>query len=121
MTAIKHDKGKPDLSLVPYVAMIHEARAFMDGEKKYGRYNYLNGFTASRLVAAALRHIFDYMDGDDTAEDSGVHHLGHARACLAMILHLEETGGLVNDRCWANAEEEGATSEEFSSGQLQPE
>lgn len=98
MSGLKFDEGKPDLSLIPYVALVHEALAFMDGEKKYGRYNYLKGFETSRLVSAALRHVLAYMAGENTAADSQVHHLGHARACLAMLLHLEQEGKLSDNR-----------------------
>ena len=98
MSGMKHDQGKPDLSLIPYMALIHEAEAFMDGERKYGRHNFRKGFKTSRLAAAALRHVFAYYAGEQVAADSGVHHLGHARACLAMILQLEHDGAIDDDR-----------------------
>jgi len=70
----------------------------MDGERKYGRHNFRKGIQTSRLVAAALRHVFAYSDGETNAADSGVHHLGHARACLAMILQLEHDDTIADDR-----------------------
>ena len=66
----KHDTGKVDISLVPLVATEAEARALMFGEKKYGRYNYTQGFETSRLVAACLRHVLAYQDGEDTDPES---------------------------------------------------
>lgn len=94
----KHDSGKPDLSIVPLIAIEQEARAFSFGEKKYGRYNYTAGFETSRLVSAALRHIHAYNSGEQVDGESGLHHLGHARACLAMLLHCEELGTLTDNR-----------------------
>lgn len=94
----KHDQGKPDLSLVPTIALELEARALMFGEGKYGRYNYTQGFEVSRLLAAALRHILAYRDNQDHDPESGLHHLGHARACLAMLLHCEQLGTLRDNR-----------------------
>lgn len=95
---IKHDSGKTDLSLIPLAAIESEARALMFGEKKYGRYNYTAGFESSRLVAAALRHIYSYNNGSTFDSESGLHHIGHARACLAMLLHCEELGTLTDNR-----------------------
>jgi len=98
MSGIKHDTGKPDLSIIPMAALIEEAEGFMYGEGKYGRYNYCEGFKASRLVAAALRHIYAWNSGADYDEESGVSHLGHARCCLAMLLECERLGTLTDDR-----------------------
>jgi hypothetical protein len=94
----KHDEGKVDLTLVPLIALESEARALMFGEKKYGRYNYTQGFESSRLTAAALRHLYAYINGADYDNESGLLHLGHARACLAMHLHCEQLGTLRDNR-----------------------
>lgn len=94
----KFDEGKVDLTLVPLIALESEARALMFGEKKYGRYNYTQGFESSRLTAAALRHIYAYINGADVDSESGLLHLGHARACLAMHLHCEQLGTLRDNR-----------------------
>lgn len=95
---LKHDDGKADLSLIPLIAIESEARALGFGEKKYGRYNYTRGFDVSRLTSAALRHIYAYNNGQDIDSESGLHHLGHARACLAMLLHCRELGTLKDNR-----------------------
>jgi hypothetical protein len=49
-------------------------------------------------VDAALRHLNAWFDGEQEASDSGVHHLGHARACMAILLDAEATGNLIDDR-----------------------
>lgn len=94
----KHDNGKPDLSLVPYIAVSTEALALGFGEKKYGRYNYTQGFQVSRLTSAALRHLLAYNGGETYDPESGLHHIGHARANLAMLLHCEQLGTLRDNR-----------------------
>lgn len=96
--AIKHDSGKPDLSLIPQAAMEEMAYAFMLGEKKYGRYNYYSGMTATRLISASLRHIWEYLDGKNTDPESGRNPLGHAMASLAMVLQQEKLGTLIDNR-----------------------
>lgn len=96
--ALKFDTGKADLSLIPLVAMIEEAKGFMLGEKKYGRYNYCKGLEVSRLIGAAMRHILAYQQGENLDPESGASHLGHARCCLAMLLECERLGTLKDDR-----------------------
>lgn len=84
--ALKHDGDKPDLALLPYPALVQMAQAFMYGEKKYARHNYRHGFETHRLVGAALRHVYKYESGEDIDPESGVSHLGHALASIAMLI-----------------------------------
>ena len=96
--AKKFDNGKADLSLLPESALKQAAYAFMYGAEKYGRYNYLNGIEVSRLIAAALRHINSYNEGNEIDPESGAKHLGHAIANLSMIIELAEKGKLIDNR-----------------------
>lgn len=96
--ASKNDSKKPDLSLIPYVALIKEAEALMVGEKKYGRYNYTKGHKASQLIAALMRHTLAWYQGEENDPEDGQHHLGAARACLSMLLRQQELGTLIDDR-----------------------
>ena len=90
---------KVDMAAVPPVAIAHESLAFMDGERKYGFRNYRSTNVRARIyVAAAMRHISAWLEGEEFAEDSGVHHLGHARACLGILLDTQATGNLIDDR-----------------------
>jgi hypothetical protein len=87
------------LHLVPSPALVKTALALMDGARKYGPYNWRDeGVSASTYVSAAERHIRAWLDGETDAADSKVHHLGHAIACLAIILDAEAIGNLVDDR-----------------------
>ena len=90
--------AKVPLSLVPPSAVIHCAEAFRNGAEKYGPYNWREkDVKASIYVDAALRHIYSWFDGEECAQDSGVHHLGHAMACLAILIDAYETKGLEVD------------------------
>jgi Domain of unknown function (DUF5664) len=82
---IKHDQEKPDLSLLPREFLDEVAKAMQYGEKKYGRYNYRGGMAWHRIVAACMRHITAWNDGEDCDSESGVSHLGHAGACILML------------------------------------
>lgn len=91
---------KAPLHLIPVAALAAEAGAFRDGVRKYGAANWrITGVQASIYIAAALRHISLWYDGgEDVASDSKVKHLGHARACLGIVLDAEACGTLTDDR-----------------------
>jgi hypothetical protein len=90
---------KPDPTAIPSAAIIHEALAMMNGSEKYGPYNWREKTVSARVyLAAANRHILAWLDGEEVASDSGIHHLGHARASLGILLDAQATGNLVDDR-----------------------
>lgn len=90
---------KPALSCVPMVAILHMAKAMMDGVRKYGLFNWRKKHVRSDIyVDAAMRHIIAWNDGEETAGDSGVHHLGHAMACLGILLDAQATESLIDNR-----------------------
>ena len=96
--ASKFDQSKIDLSLIPYVAQIEEAKALMVGAKKYNRYNYTKGHEASQLTAAALRHLLAWFSGEEHDPIDGQHHLGSVKACCSMLLHQMELGTMIDNR-----------------------
>jgi hypothetical protein len=90
---------KVSMSKLPAVAIVHGAHAMMDGADKYGAYNWrAKQVQADVYVDAALRHITAWFEGEELAQDSKVHHLGHAIACCAILLDAQETGNLVDNR-----------------------
>lgn len=102
--ASKNDSAKIDLSLIPKISNIEHAKAFMVGEKKYGRYNYCKGHKASQLIAAAKRHLDAWFEGENHDPIDGQHHLGSVMACCSMILRQQELGTLKDDRYYAPSE-----------------
>lgn len=69
------------------------------GEVKYGPYQFRQTTVeASVYIAACLRHIELWADGEEKAPDSGAHHLGHAIAGLAILLDAQAYGNLIDDR-----------------------
>lgn len=83
----KYDGDKPDLTDIPKEAMWEMGKAFSYGQKKYGKNNFRNGMLVSRQIAAAIRHIYQHLDGETLDPESGVTHLGHALASLAMACY----------------------------------
>lgn len=90
---------KIPLEVVPPSAVHALARAFADGAKKYGPYNWRDkDISSSVYYGAALRHLQAWWDGEDVAEDSGVDHLDHCLACIAMIIDGKSVGKLNDNR-----------------------
>jgi hypothetical protein len=90
---------KPAMSSVPPAALIHLMGAMADGRRKYGLMNWREKNVSSTIYYdAAMRHLMAWFDGEQTASDSKVHHLGHAMACMAIILDAEAQGTLNDDR-----------------------
>lgn len=91
---------KYSLRYLPLPAAVEVSRALEDGAKKYGAANWRKtGVAASVYVDAAMRHLAQWYDGGQkNAADSGVHNLGHAMACLAILIDAESCGKLMDDR-----------------------
>lgn len=90
---------KLPLWLIPPSAKAGLAEALADGAAKYGPYNWREkGVNNMVYVAAAMRHIDAYLDGEDCAKDSGVQHLAHAMACFAIVLDAQSVGNLTDGR-----------------------
>lgn len=90
---------KLPLHLWPATATVHGSLALLDGAGKYGRSNFRAiGVRASIYYDACCRHLNAWFEGEDVAPDSGVHHLGHALACLAVLVDAMEAGELNDDR-----------------------
>lgn len=91
--------SKVDLTLIPGSAQVALALALMEGATNYGAYNWrVEPVQVRTYVAAAKRHLLEFLDGIDIDRKSGVHHLGHAMACCAIIIDAMKNGTCVDDR-----------------------
>jgi hypothetical protein len=89
---------KPDLALIPPVGQLHMASALEVGDAKYGAYNWRKDpVEAMTYLAAAQRHLANYLDGERISSD-GVHNLGQVMACCAIVLDSEALGILIDNR-----------------------
>lgn len=90
---------KPNLALVPPASMIYQALAMQQGAEKYGPYNWRKDKVSTMTyVAAAKRHLDQYLDGEHLDPESGFPHLAHAMASLGILIDALETGNLIDDR-----------------------
>lgn len=97
----KFDSGKPPMDLLDRHALEEIARVLEFGAKKYDRHNWRSGISYSRLVAAMLRHINAFNDGEDTDHETGISHMAHAGCCVMFLLWMEKYRPDLDDR-WTN-------------------
>lgn len=96
--AVKHDEGKPRLSLIPGDALVGLARVLEHGASKYGEWNWEQGMEWTRMADAALRHLYSWLGKVGPDEESGLSHLDHAMACLTFLSAYEKRGTGKDDR-----------------------
>lgn len=90
---------KPDYQYVPMAPIYETGRAMKDGANKYGPFNWREQpVNADVYVNAARRHIDLWFSGEERAEDSGVHHLAHAMACMMILLDAQQHNSLNDNR-----------------------
>lgn len=87
---VKYDKGKAPLSYLTFESLKAEAEVFRYGAKKYNKHNYKLGMEWTRILDAAMRHLVSFNNKNDLDEESGLNHLWHAKACLAMLIYYYE-------------------------------
>jgi len=93
MTGIKHDTGKPRMSLIPDGVLDEVLAALEFGAQKYSPDNWSKLENAkTRFYDAAHRHIAADRRGEKTDEESGRHPLAHAIADLIFMLGLDLRG-----------------------------
>lgn len=91
--------SKLPLSLWPETATALGCLGLLDGCLKYGRANYRAiGVRASIYVDALRRHVARWYEGEEHDPDSGLPHLAHALACLAILVDAQAAGKLNDDR-----------------------
>ena len=93
-------KVKTPLFLVPPALMKATAEALATGAEKYGRGNWRMGHPvkATTYIGACMRHMDAWRDGEDFDPESGLCHLAHAAATLAILLDVMACGLLDDDR-----------------------
>lgn len=95
---VKHDQDKPRMDLLDPEALEGVARVLSFGARKYAEHNWRKGLAISRLLGAALRHIFAHLRGEDLDPESGLMHLDHAACCLMFAQWTARNRPELDDR-----------------------
>lgn len=97
--ALTYDDGKEPLSRLPWAGIDSMSRVQAYGNSKYNDFeNYRKGLEVSRNLSCAIRHIRDFMNGEDMDRESGESHLGHAMCRLAFVLQNIHDNVAIDDR-----------------------
>lgn len=96
--AMKFDTDKLPVNLLSTEALNQTAAVLKFGADKYHAHNWRDGFAWSRPLAAAMRHIMAFNDGEDRDPESGLSHLAHAACCIMFLLEFEKTHPELDDR-----------------------
>lgn len=99
LTGVKHDQGKPRMSLLSTPALTELAKVLTYGEKKYAAHNWRGGLAYSRVMDAVMRHLLAYNGGEKIDPESGLSHLAHAMCGLMFLIEYEMTG-IGEDDLW---------------------
>ena len=92
-------KAKAPLALLPPEALRQAAWAHSNGAAKYGAFNWReNKVCATTYISAMMRHIGQYLDGEDADAESGLSHLAHVIASANILIDAKHCGTLVDDR-----------------------
>jgi hypothetical protein len=95
---LKHDQGKTPLDLLDPLALDGLGRVLQFGAQKYAAHNWRGGISYSRLIAAALRHTFAIMRGEDLDPESGLPHVDHLGCCWMFLSNMMKTRADLDDR-----------------------
>lgn len=108
--AVKDNRGKPMVELLPSKPLLAVGRVLGFGAAKYKPNNWRLGLSWSQTIGSALRHIFAFNDGEDIDPESGEMHIDNAICQLLFLSEYWHTKTGEDDR-WASrdtADEEAA-------------
>ncbi len=71
--------------LITPIGLRRLAKTCAEGARKYSDHNWENGIPASVMLNHAIRHIYLWLEGDDTED-----HLSHAAWNILGVAHFEE-------------------------------
>jgi hypothetical protein len=92
-------RAKPRVELVPSSAVVAAARALTFGAlTKYPERGFARRVSRDEHVGAVLRHLLAWKDGDTRDAESGLSHLDHAIARLALLVEMDLRAGRRKER-----------------------
>jgi len=90
---------KAPLGYVPPALVIGASEAMAVGAQKYGPFNWREQpVQYVTYLEAILRHLLALMDGQDRAEDTGIHHMKHIAAGAAIVLDALAAENIIDNR-----------------------
>lgn len=95
----QYGQKKPPMWYAPFPALYKAALVHLQGALKYGHFNWrIEPVSVSTYMDAAMRHMEAWVNGEENAPDTGLHHLAHAVANLNIIMDAQEYDTMIDDR-----------------------
>jgi 5'(3')-deoxyribonucleotidase len=84
--ALRYDKGKTQLDLIPPFVIEQLGKVLTFGAEKYDKDNYRKGMKWSKVIGSLMRHINAFRAGEDFDKETGIYHIAHAMCNLTFLL-----------------------------------
>lgn len=95
---MRFNSNKAELHQVPTSVINGIAKVLMYGAQKYEKGNFRRGMKWTTPYDCLTRHMMLWLDGEELDEESGLPHLYHAAANIAMLIEFAETCPELDDR-----------------------
>lgn len=84
--ALRYNKDKVQLSLIPQVALVELAKVLQVGATKYERDNWRKGLPYTSVLDSIQRHLTMFAAGQNNDEETGLSHIAHVMCNCAFLL-----------------------------------
>ena len=95
---IRYNKGKAKWSLVPFSALEGMVKVLEFGAEKYSIHNWKKGLPYTEVCESLMRHLFSFLEGEDTDNESGLYHKDHILANALFLSWLIENKPELDNR-----------------------
>lgn len=100
---LKYDAAKAPMDLLPFESLEEIAKVLAAGEQKYGTANWAKGIEMRRLIAAAMRHLGQFNNGEDYDDETKTLHIANAACNLLFAIWMYKNRPDLDNR-WAKKE-----------------
>ena len=85
LQALRYNQGKLQWSLVDFKSLEGMVKVLEMGAEKYDKHNWKKGMPVTQVGESLMRHLFAFLNGENTDSESGLSHLSHV-LCNAMFM-----------------------------------
>jgi hypothetical protein len=85
LQALRYNQGKLQWSLVDFKSLEGLVQVLEMGAKKYDKHNWKKGMPITQVSESLMRHLFAFLNGENTDSESGLSHISHV-LCNAMFI-----------------------------------
>lgn len=96
--ALRYNEGKLKWSLIDWKSLEPMVRVLEVGAEKYTPYNWQKGMPVTQISESLLRHMFAFLDGENTDAESKIEHLGHVMSNAMFLIYIMREKPNYDDR-----------------------